>query len=122
MAPVLRLGFQDRVTEVRVTSVTSGLEGALGMRLGSVGRAGWTGTPNSEHGDEEREERREGSGTLIKVLLYQQSQPCVVSNSPCTHSFSHTVSLSHIHSHTHSRALTRKQTAAHMPSWVKVRL
>lgn len=48
MAPELRLGFQESVTEVRVTSVTSGLEGALGIRLGSVGLFGWTGTPNSE--------------------------------------------------------------------------
>ncbi len=47
MAPALRLGFQERVTEVRVTSVTSGLEGALGIRFGSVGLFGWTGTPNS---------------------------------------------------------------------------
>lgn len=47
MAPELGLGFQERVTEVRVTSVTSGLEGALGIRFGSVGLFGWTGTPNS---------------------------------------------------------------------------
>lgn len=47
MAPVLRLGFQERVTEVRVTSVTSGLDGELGIRFGSVGLFGWTGTPNS---------------------------------------------------------------------------
>lgn len=48
VAPVLRLGFQDRDTEVRLTSVTSGLEGALGMRFGSVGLPGWTGAPNSK--------------------------------------------------------------------------
>lgn len=47
MAPALGLGFQDSVTEVRLTSVTSGLDGALGIRLGSVGRPGWTTTPNS---------------------------------------------------------------------------
>ena len=48
MAPALRLGFQERVTEVRETSVTSGLEGALGIRFGSVGLFGWTGIPNSK--------------------------------------------------------------------------
>ena len=47
MAPEFRLGFQERVTEVRLTSVTSGLEGALGIRFGSVGLFGWTETPNS---------------------------------------------------------------------------
>lgn len=47
MAPALGLGFQERVMEVRETSVTSGLEGALGIRFGSVGLFGWTGTPNS---------------------------------------------------------------------------
>lgn len=46
VAPAV-LGFQERVTEVRVTSVTSGLKGALGIRFGSVGRFGCTGTPNS---------------------------------------------------------------------------
>ena len=40
MAPELGFGFQERVTEVRVMSVTSGLEGALGMRFGSVGLFG----------------------------------------------------------------------------------
>lgn len=48
VAPALRLGFQDRDTDVRLTSVTSGLKGALGIRLGSVGLPGWTGAPNSE--------------------------------------------------------------------------
>lgn len=48
MAPALRLGFQESVTELRVTSVTSGLEGALGIRFGSVGLFGWTGAPNSK--------------------------------------------------------------------------
>lgn len=46
MAPAV-LGFQERVTAVRVTSVTSGLKGALGIRFGSVGLFGCTGTPNS---------------------------------------------------------------------------
>lgn len=40
MAPALRLGLQEREMEVRVESVTSGLEGALGIRLGSVGLFG----------------------------------------------------------------------------------
>lgn len=53
MAPALRLGFQESVMEVRVTSVTSGLEGALGIRFGSVGLFGWTGTPNSSVGQRE---------------------------------------------------------------------
>lgn len=53
MAPVLELGFQARVTEVRLTSVTSGLDGELGIRFGSVGRAGCTATPNSEAEGEE---------------------------------------------------------------------
>lgn len=48
MAPELRLGFQDKVMEVRETSVTSGFDGALGIRFGSVGLFGWTGDPNSE--------------------------------------------------------------------------
>lgn len=47
VAPELRLGFQDSVMEVRVTSVTSGFKGALGIRFGSVGLLGWTGAPNS---------------------------------------------------------------------------
>lgn len=34
--------------EVRETSVTSGFDGALGIRFGSVGLFGWTGDPNSE--------------------------------------------------------------------------
>lgn len=59
MAPALRLGFQVRVTEVRVTSVTSGLDGALGIRFGSVGLFGWTGIPNSE-GRTDRRKEREG--------------------------------------------------------------
>lgn len=42
------LAFHVSVTEVRVTSVTSGLEGALGIRFGSVGLPGWTAAPNSE--------------------------------------------------------------------------
>lgn len=61
MAPALRLGFQERVTEVRVTSVTSGLEGALGIRFGSVGLFGWTGTPNSKC----RTERGKETGEII---------------------------------------------------------
>lgn len=44
----LGLAFQDSVTEVRVTSVTSGLEGPLGIRFGSVGLPGCTATPNSD--------------------------------------------------------------------------
>lgn len=48
MAPELRFGFQDKVMEVRLTSVTSGFEGALGIKFGSVGLFGWTGDPNSE--------------------------------------------------------------------------
>lgn len=59
MAPALRLGFQVRVTDVRVTSVTSGLDGALGIRFGSVGLFGWTGIPNSE-GRTDRRKEREG--------------------------------------------------------------
>lgn len=48
MAPALRFGFQESVTELRVTSVTSGLEGALGIRFGSVGLFGWNWAPDSK--------------------------------------------------------------------------
>lgn len=38
--PELGLNFHVRVTEVRLRSVTSGLDGALGIRLGFVGWLG----------------------------------------------------------------------------------
>lgn len=47
MAPEFKFGCHDNVTIARLTSVTSGFEGALGIKFGSVGLAGCTGTPNS---------------------------------------------------------------------------
>lgn len=64
MAPALGLGFQERVMDVRVTSVTSGLEGALGIRFGSVGLFGWTGTPNSVN-VEQRKKIKESCSLLL---------------------------------------------------------
>lgn len=69
VAPEWRSGFQDRDTVVRVTSVTSGLEGALGIRLGSVGRPGWTPIPNSETGGQEKMEMIKREQESLSVSL-----------------------------------------------------
>lgn len=66
VAPELRLGFQDSVMEVRVTSVTSGFKGALGIRFGSVGLLGWTGAPNSA--------KNENRNTFEKYLYLSSYQ------------------------------------------------
>lgn len=70
MAPALRLGFHERVTEVRVTSVTSGFEGALGIRFGSVGLCGWIGEPNSKY---RKKEFRKNEAVLTRKHLLLKS-------------------------------------------------
>lgn len=54
VVPELGFDFHIRVTDVRLTSVTSGLDGALGIRLGSTGWLDCTTTPNSAQTQEER--------------------------------------------------------------------
>lgn len=84
VAPALRLGFQERVTEVRVTSVTSGLEGGLGIKFGSVGLFGWTGTPNSKF---KTETRKEAGGLLLYCIFAANKEVQNMSNLQFHHSY-----------------------------------
>lgn len=69
VAPALRLGFQDKDTDVRLTSVTSGLDGALGIKFGSVGLPGWTGAPNS------KTKKHEHVTTTPRITSLHAAQP-----------------------------------------------
>lgn len=77
MAPAV-LGFQERATEVRVTSVTSGLKGALGIRFGSVGLFGCTGTPNSKWGTDGGQEKE--MSWLLCTLIKTNRHLCHLHN------------------------------------------